>query len=687
MNERLKTIREKAASRAYKQYRQDITLDFAEDFKAQGLSDTERTSRRLRLMLEAERPVVLPEERIAYIRTVSQIPAIHTKEEWDALCQKYFIFDGAKVCNISSDYETTIREGFAKRREEIINALDVHKENREAVSFLESALESVDAVTAFARRYHDEAVKTGNREVTEVLANIPESGAKSFHEALQFFRILNFTLWINGNHHITVGRFDQYMYPYYKKDIESGKLTREEALELIIELFLSLNKDSDLYHGVQQGDNGQSMVLGGVIPSDGSSAVNELTELCLNASLEVNLIDPKINLRVNKNTPDKLYELGTLLTKQGLGFPQYENDDTVIPALVNYGYSLEDARDYAVAACWEFIIPKKGMDIPNVDALNFPQVVNDIIHEKLTGVSTYEELFGAVKERIFNLIDEMLPRFNNMYVLPSSFQSVLMEGCVESGQDISKGLTYNNYGVHGVGVASAADALAAVKSLVFEEGAIGKEELLKALDTNFEGCEALRQKLVNCEHKMGNNDAYTDSIGSALLSAFADSLEGKKNERGGIYRAGTGTAMYYIWFSSELPATADGRKKGEPLSANFSPALNINLKGPLSVIQSFGRCDVSRSMNGGPLTLEIHDTVFRNEDGIQKVAQLVKAFISVGGHQMQLNAISRDTLLEAQRTPEKYKNLIVRVWGWSGYFVELDRVYQDHIIKRVEFTS
>ena len=205
-----------------------------------------------------------------------------------------------------------------------------------------------------------------------------------------------------------------------------------------------------------------------------------------------------------------------------------------------------------------------------------------------------------------------------------------------------------------------------------------------ALKNNFKGYEQIRNKLRYHAPKFGNDDDYADSIAVSLLDSFAESLKNKKNERNGIFRPGTGSAMYYIWHSQNTPATPDGRDRGEEFAANYSPSLFARLKGPVSIIKSYTKPDLRKVINGGPLTLELHDTVFRTPEAVEKVAMLVKSFIDMNGHQLQLNAVNRDTLLDAQKHPEKYRNLIVRVWGWSGYFVELSKEYQDHIIKRTE---
>jgi len=220
--------------------------------------------------------------------------------------------------------------------------------------------------------------------------------------------------------------------------------------------------------------------------------------------------------------------------------------------------------------------------------------------------------------------------------------------------------------------------------MVFEEKLISLTDLAAVVDTDFRDRPDLLAKARFGVPKMGNADPVVDQLGKTLLDTFADTWDGRKNGRGGIYRCGTGSAMYYIWHANELHATPDGRLTGQPFAANYAPSLNVRVNGPLSVIQSFTAPDLGRVINGGPLTIEIHDSAFRQADGITKVAQLVKFFIDSGGHQLQLNAINRDRLKDAQAHPDDHRNLIVRVWGWSGYFVELDKPYQDHIIQRVE---
>lgn len=666
-----------------KNYRMPQTDPYvlAEEYQKKGLTDVQRSIKRLAYMLENEKPHVYPDEKIALIRTVSTIPEILTKAEWEEKKKTNYIHEQGKVCNINPEYMLLVGKGFDEKREEINEQL-AQPCSEEKKTELEAMLQIMDLIQNFAEKYRQAAVEAGNQTVADTLAKIPAKAPGTLLEALQFLRLVHYCLWSSFNYHNTLGRFDQYLYPYYKKDIADGRLTDETALELIEEFFISCNKDSDLYTGMQQGDNGQSMVLGGLNP-DGTESYNELSDLCMQASLELKLIDPKINLRVNKNTPLELYEKGTKLTQQGLGFPQYANDDIVIPALLKWGYDKEDAYNYVVAACWEFIIPGKGTDIPNLNTMSYVRTITETL-DGLKNCKTFEEYLNLVHQSVVEQADKLMKQVSDVYMEPAPLMSLMMENCIETGKDVSKGNYYNNYGFHGAGLSTAVDSLAAIRKYVFEEKTISAEQMIQMCHENFKGHEEIQNMLRYEAPKMGNDDEQTDELAVKLLDWFADALEGHHNDKGGIFRPGTGSAMYYVWDASETMATPDGRREGEELACNYSPSLFMRSVGPVSILKSFAKPDLKRVANGGPLTIELTDTMFRNEESIQKVAMFVKSFIDMGGHQMQINAVNREKLLDAKKHPENYRNLIVRVWGWSGYFVELDECYQNHIIKRME---
>lgn len=669
---------------AFRRTPEQLGLDrMCETFKAEGVEPVERSARMLRALLEAEVPVILDGETIVATRTITRIPSVFTEEEWADIRVHHTLHERGTLSNISADYEGILRDGLGVRKAQVSARMDDAGLTPEQTAFLSAALECIEAVQDFIVKYRKCALDAGMDKVAADLEHIHSNAPETLHQALQLLRIVHYALWESDCYHNTLGRFDQYIYPYYKADKEAGRLTDDEAFDLIEEFFLSCNKDSDLYIGMQQGDNGQSIVLGGR-DKDGNYLFNEVSEMCLRASCELNLIDPKINLRCDANTPLEVYKLGAQLTKRGLGFPQYDNDDVVIPGLLKLGYSEEDAYNYVVAACWEFIVPKNGMEIVNIDALSFAGVVSAAL-EHLGEYPTYDAFYAYVDSLIKAECDRITKAHDKLYIVPAPWMSMLMGGCIERAQDITLGGNSNNYGVHGTGLSTAADSLAVVKKYYYEEQSISLEVLMDCIHNNFKGHEDLQERLRNESPKMGLDQEEPDAIGTALLHSFAEGLRGKRNERGGIWRAGTGTAMYYIFHAKDLPATPDGRCAGEVIPANFTPSMFLRQQGPVSVMRSFSKQHLEDTINGGPLTIELDESIFRNDETVEKLAMLIRNYMRLGGHQLQLNTLNRDTLLDAKKHPELHRDLIVRVWGWSGYFVELDECYQDHIIERIKY--
>jgi formate C-acetyltransferase len=655
--------------------------ELAEDFRSAGMSAQERAGKTIVATLNAEIPVILPNEKIVFTRTLKDIPEYFTQAEWDEIKASHFICEKGEVFNLSADYERILNEGLDARKATATKLLDGATDEEKI--FLNSVIVSVEALQDLIDRYALEAEKLGEQDIAQVLRAIRGGKATSFREALQLLRIMHFSIWIAGNYHNTLGRLDQYLYPFYRADIDSGKISKEEAFDLLEEFFLACNKDSDLYIGMQQGDNGQSVVLGGRSLS-GEYMFNEISEMALQASYELALIDPKINIRVDSKTPLEIFEKGSELTKIGLGFPQYSNDDVVIPSLIEKGYAPEDAHEYVVAACWEFIIPKCALDIPNIDALSLSDCITATLPD-LPTCATFEDYYALVEKEIQSRANAMLERHKNIYIKPAPLMSLMSDCAVERKRDISYGMKYNNYGIHGTGVATATDSLSAIKKYCFDEKSVSTQEMVEAVQANFEGYENLQKMLRTQAPKMGADDDYADSLATRLLDSFGNAFKNFKNERGGCYRAGTGTAMYYVFHGKGYPATPDGRSKDEVIPANYSPSLFLENKGPMAVVKSFAKPNLKNVANGGPLTLEFDSSVFRNEESVRKLAMLVRTFIVLGGHQLQLNTVNRAKLLDAKANPENYRSLIVRVWGWSGYFVELDECYQDHVIARTDF--
>lgn len=587
------------------------------------------------------------------------------------------------ICgNLTVDHETLIKVGLNGIRK-IIS--EHYQKGSPSQTFYDYCIRILDDLSYIVDRYREYAKECNNQQLYEALCVVPENGAQSYYQALVSIKFLHYVLRLSNAHHLGLGRMDVYLKDLFEQDLANGVPT-DELLEITELFFISFNLDTDIYQGIQQGDNGQSLMLGGVT-KNGEDAYGPLSELILKASEELCLIDPKINVRVNKNTPLEFYERATKLTKLGLGFPQYSNDDVVIPGLIALGYKEEDASDYVVAACWEFLVPGVGAEYPNATTMNFPLIIERALFNHLLACETFEDFLEKVKYEMQMEADRLMNTWNSYSLHGHPFLSLFITSCLYNGKSIADGgATYNNFGMHGAGISTAVDSLFVVKKVCFEDKSIEKDVLLQALKKDYKGFEDLQRQFLSYP-KMGDNVDEVDGIASYLMESFSSYVNGKPNQRGGIYRAGTGSAMEYVWSAEKVGATPDGRNAKAPYASSFSPSLNARLNGPLSVIYSFTKFDMKKIINGGPLTLEIHDSVFRNEQGEKKVAMLVKSFIDRGGHQLQINAVNREVLIDAQKHPEKYPNLVVRVWGWSGYFAELDLSYQNHIIKRTNFLT
>ena len=690
LSPRLAAMKNRIRAGEHHRHRVTEAIDLRRECDAENLSWPQRAARLTRRMCEAQTVVIEPDERIVFTRTVNKVAPVYSAAELRTLTAGRTLHELGPISNICADWGMVLSQGLLGRKAVALTSRKRLAADAGAGEFLDGTIETIDAVLALAARYAQAARQSGRHKVADVLERVPAQPAKTFHEALQALRLCHAVLWLGGHYHCGLGRFDQYLWPYLKTDLESGRLDEKGAEELLSEFFISLNKDSDLYPGIQQGDNGQSLMLGGVRP-DGSDGVNPLTWMALRAACAVVLIDPKINLRVDRNTDLELLALAAKLTRLGLGFPQYANDEVVIPGLVAAGYELADARNYTVAACWEFSIPGKGMEVVNIGAVSMPAAVDKAIRAGLAANEPFERILARIANDMKEQVAALAEASRKLYLPPAPYYSVLMDDCLELGRDLSHGLKYNNFGIHGAASANAADALAAVKTLVLDEKKITPDQLFHGLDTNFADNEPLRILLQESGPKVGNNDDRADALLAKLFDLFANACAAAgENGRGGRYRAGSGSAMYYVWLARghdgmrepAVGATADGRKAGEFFSSSLAPSPGILVRGPVSVLQSFGKLDYRRICNGGPLTMELSDSLFRGSDALEKVAQFIHMFVHCGCQQLQLNTLNVDTLRDAQRHPERHKNLVVRVWGWSGYFCELDADYQNQIIGR-----
>lgn len=691
MNERLLRMKQSVRDGEHHRLRRSEPIDILEECDREQLSWTQRATRLIVRQCQAETPVILPDEQIVFTRTLpAAIPPLYSPEAYARLTAGHTLHESGPISNICADWGQTLAQGLLGRKAVALEQMQRRQDDPTAVEFLVGAVETIDAVLDLAARYAAAARAQGREDVAITLERVPALPPRTFREALQSLRLLQAVVWLGGNYHVGLGRLDQYLWPYLKADLDVGRLDESAAEELLAEFFIDLNKDSDLYPGVQQGDNGQSITLGGVDRA-GNDAVNPLTFMALRVSRDLAMIDPKVNLRISPRTSLDLLSLAAELTRKGLGFPQYSNDDVVIPGLVAHGYRLEDAREYAVAACWEFLIPGRGMEIVNIGAVSFPAAVDRALRDGLSAGDAMPGILERTRADIRRQVNALADAYQTLLLPPAPYYSVLMTDCLERGRDISQGATYNNFGIHGAGSANAADALAAVQQFVFTDHSASPEALIEALDTDFAGREDLRRLLAERGPKVGNDDARADELLVRLFDDFADACEAYgPTARGGLLRPGTGSAMYYIWLAQGhagmrepvVGATAEGRHKGQPLSANLAPSQGTVARGPFSILLTYAKLNYQRICNGGPITMEVSDTVFRDAESIRKVAMLVRAFAQQGCQQLQLNSLNVDILKDAQVHPERHKDLIVRVWGWSGYFCELSPEYQEQIIAR-----
>lgn len=626
-------------------------------------------SEAFKLLLQLENPVIIPKEKFQFIRTLSGNAVPPAKV-------------GRRVENITPDWHVLLRDGLEKRRDMIRNKLESSALAPESRSFLLAADEMLEAVCTFAEKYACAADTAGEYELAALLRKVPAKAPETMYEALQAVFFTFSLLHLTGCTLQGFGRMDQYLYAFYQHDLDAGILTRESAVELLEEFFIVLNRENDLYGMMQRGDDGESLMLGGC-KTDGSSAVNDLTLLLLEVSETVAMINPKINLRVNSDTPDEILQAGLRLARRGLGFPQYCNDEVIIPALVKFGYPLETARDYTVAACWEFVV-KDGRDIPNCASVNLALAADRAIRKALADGLPFAVLLENVKDEIRKQVPRPCPE-----LLPNPLFSVLNDLCLERARDIHDGGgNHYHYGIHGCASSTAADSLAAVKTLVYDQKNVAPEKLLAALENNFAGEDELR-KLLKSVSKTGNDEPLSNEMLKFVFNAFADAVgEVSPDRRGGRIRPGTGAAQNYVMMTQHpdhiyyLRATADGRKEGEFFSSSLSPAPGVRAKGILSIFLTYGQLPYDRLCNGGPITLELSPAYFRNPDALNKGAGIIRAFVKSSCQQLQMNVLDRDKLIEAQKHPELHRDLVVRVWGWSGYFTELDKAFQDQIIGR-----
>jgi formate C-acetyltransferase len=510
---------------------------------------------------------------------------------------------------------------------------------------------------------------------------------------------------------MSTGRFDQYMFPFYQADSKNNRIDEQAALELLELLWVkmtSLIKIRNEYYSIAFAGHPmfQNLTIGGQ-HADGSDATNELSRLTLQATANIRVTQPSVSFRWHKNTPEDVKLQVVDVISKGLGMPGLFNDDEIIPMMIEKGTDSSEVHEYSVLGCVEPIIGGKSDPRQNIGYVNLPKILEVTLNNgkdpktgELVGKETgnarsfksFDELWLAFEEQIDYTID-MLTRADRVAAgvlaenTPTPFISSLLDGCNESGKTIQDGgATYNSGGIMGVGIAIVADSLEILRKYVFEENEISMDDMLQILAKDYEGHEELRVKLENDPSKYGNDIERVDVLARDTGRAFCNSIQSRMTTRNGPYHGALFSVSMYIPQGEVLGATPDGRKAGYMISDGVSPTQNRDVNGPTAAMKSVARLDHALCYNGTLYNMKFTPDFFNTESRRKKFISMVDAYFELGGFHVQYNVVSRETLEDAKVNPLHHRDLIVRVAGYSAYFIELDPFVQDEVIARTEFS-
>jgi formate C-acetyltransferase len=597
--------------------------------------------------------------------------------------------------HLQAGYPRLMEYGFSgikEMAERKLGMLKKHESHEEKAIFLQSVIISMEAAQEFSLRYAKHTEEMANKEadmerrweleeISRVCEAIASRAPMSFREALQLIWFNHLIANTQGARQL--GRFDQYLYPFLERDMEEGGITLEEARELLQCLWIKFSSITDITM-----DNLQNIILGGKTP-EGGDATNLLSYMCLDVTDELELIDPKVSVRLHRETPGDFLQRLCDIIKKGKFQPGIYNDEIIIPALVETGIPIEDARDYTNDGCSEILVQGRTNPWAFEAKVNLLKCL-EMVLDKLQDYDTFQDLMEALKDRIgyavematynCNILQEGVPKIS-----PNPFISSSVEGCLEKALDITEGgAKFNSSAVCATGVADTADSLSALRKLVFEEGKITKSTLIQALKENYQGYERLRHMLLNRAPKFGNDIEYVDELAVEIVEYTSNEVGKYTNPRGGRYILGLFSYGEYIGHGIVTGATPDGRKAGEGVAPNFSPAPGRDEKGAFAVLKSTTRVNQMLTPNGTALDLTIHPTALSGPKGVEKMMGFLRSMLELGAMQVQFNIVDADILKAAKKEPEKYRNLTVRLWGFPAYFVRLPKEFQDHIIMRSE---
>lgn len=703
-------------------------------------------------------PVALkPDELIVGMPTMSccgfgrLFPEYATAEEKAAAAKK-----GLSVKSVwghhPPNWEKGIRLGLRGLRAEIeqkqAEEAALPNPDPEKADLYRSMLIGIAAIRKLSLRYRDLTKQEAEKEtdpvrkqellqISDICSRIPEEPAQTLQEALQsfWFYYISFDSCMER---VPAARIDQYLYPYYRNDIDTGRITQEQARELVgswmakcservqilselwenhlgpddnsvgadpddESLFIEMENDQAYTLGTSANHWFMNVVLGG-LKRNGEDATNELSYLMLDTWAYLELVAPVMNVRFHKNSPEKLYEACARILRCGSGEPAIYNDEAVIEGLVKLGIPLEDARDYSNDGCWETVIPgKTNFNFAHVEVLQILEYVlfhgRSLVRNRQEAPDvgdprewkTYEEFYSVFREQVYQRLEKIIRNrmkylFDSHEIAPDPLMSIMMDNCVEKGRDLTNGGTEYIFFVPVItGIANCADSLAVIKKLVYEEKAITMDELIQALETNWEGREPLRQMVLNRVPKFGNDDLYVDEICSQLLDEIAQrNAEIMKTFDKVYLPMAIGTFENMARFGHNIGASADGRLFQESVGSNYAPGVGMDTSGPTAVIKSITHANLLPYINGCPLDIQINSNEVEGEAGVKRIEALIKSFMDLGGIILTITGVSEELLRDAQAHPENHRGLRVRLGGLSAYFIALPPEVQEIMIKRTK---
>lgn len=590
--------------------------------------------------------------------------------------------------------------------------------------FYECAVLVMQGACTFMKRYHDmimenideveEPYQQSLRTVANNCLNLTKRPPETFHEAVQSLWFLFVLLHMESNaSSFSPGRIDQYLHPYYQKDIESGKISMEDALDILECLWLKFNQivylrnqnSAKYFAGFPIGFN---IAIGGE-DENGNDTYNELSLLCLQCQYDLGLPQPNLSVRLNRNSSHELMQKAIEVVSKGSGMPQFFNDEAIVHALMELGIEKKDALNYAIVGCVELTTHGNNLGWSDAAMFNLNKALELTLnhgkclltHEQigldLGGLDTYqtfEDLEKAFQQQIDYFIDKMMQcevivEKAHQDCLPTAFLSSVIDDCLENGLDVTKGgAKYNLSGIQMIQIANLADSLAAMKQLVYDDQVIDAKELLAALQSDFKGYEIIQTMLLNKVPKYGNDVEWVDRLGAKWAEYFRSRMKDYTNYRGGPYHTGMYTVSAHVPMGENVGASPDGRNALTPLAdGGMSPVYGRDLKGPTAVLKSVSRLNNSLTTNGGLLNMKFLPEFFETKNGMNKFENFLRAFVDLKVPHIQFNVVRREDLEDAQIRPQLHKSLTIRVAGYTAYFVELAHKLQDEIIERTTYDN